>query len=251
MSVPPRVERVVTLAPNLTELVFAVGSGSLVVGTDDFSDEPRAAAKLPKVGGMQPNLEKLAALRPDLVLASTEGNQPALGPALAAAGIPLFVVRTDRVADLPTAVKRVGALLDSPGAEEAEAALRRELAQQERKRSRTAKVLFAIWTEPLYVGGRETFVDDLLVLTGATNAVSRNGWPQHSLESLIASPPDIILYPSPAVSRQQIEALLRRAPGLQPMVVPVDEDLFTRPGPRVARAAAALNAILDRWERSR
>lgn len=251
VDVPQRVQRVVTLAPNLTELVFALGSGALVVGTDDFSDEPAAARSRPKVGGMQPDIEKIAALRPDLVLASSEGNQPALGPALAAAGIPLFVVRTDRLADLPPAMRRLGGLLRSPGTDAAVAAFEQRLAAEKRSRPEKARVLFAVWTDPLYVGGRETFVDDLIELAGAENAVTHEGWPQHSLESLIASPPDVIVYPSPAVTPRQVQALLNRTSGVHPMAVAVDEDLFTRPGPRVADAAAALNAILDTWERSR
>jgi iron complex transport system substrate-binding protein len=106
-------------------------------------------------------------------------------------------------------------------------------------------VLFAVWTDPLYVAGRNTFTDDLFALTGARNAVTVTGWPQYSLESLVADPPDIILYPRGAVPPQQVDALLARTPGVRPRVVSVNEDIFQRPGPRMAEAAAALNAILD------
>src|SRR5215210_6736899 len=98
VALPREIRRVVTLSPNLTEMVFAVGANDRLVGTDDFSNFPIDARGLPKVGGMQPNLEKIVQLKPDLVLASTEGNHPSLAPALAAAKIPLFVIRTDRVA---------------------------------------------------------------------------------------------------------------------------------------------------------
>ena len=85
--------------------------------------------------------------------------------------------------------------------------------------------------------------------SGVRNAASVSGWPQYSLESLIASPPDLLLYPDRSVSRAQIDALVARAK-LRCDVVAVDENVFVRPGPRMAEAAAALNRIVDRWERS-
>lgn len=242
---PGRVERVITLAPNLTEILFATGAGGRIAGTDDYSNYPAAARALPKVGGMQPNIERIVALKPDLVLASTEGNHPSLGPALAAAGIPLFVIRTDRVAEIPIAMRRLGRMFEAAGAEKAAAALERAVKRQRRTRTNAPRLMFAVWTDPLYVAGRATFTDDLFALSGATNAVQVTGWPQYSLESLAAAPPDLILYPRGAVTEQQMAALLARVPGIRPRVVAVDEDLFQRPGPRMAEAAAELNRILD------
>jgi ABC-type hemin transport system substrate-binding protein len=109
--------------------------------------------------------------------------------------------------------------------------------------------LFAVWTEPLYVAGTESFVDDLFVLTGARNDVSARGWPQYSFESFVAHPPDLLLYPTKSVKREAVDALLRRG-GVHVEAVPVDENLFTRPGPRMAEAAGELNRIIDQWEKS-
>ncbi|HYH10696.1 MAG TPA: helical backbone metal receptor [Thermoanaerobaculia bacterium] len=248
VTLPPRITRIVTLSPNLTEIVFAIGAGERIVATDDFSNFPAAAKALPKVGGMQPNIEKIAALRPDLVLASTEGNHPNLAPALSAAKIPLFVVRTDRVAEVTTAMTRLGELLAAPRHQDAVTELRKAVEAQRRTRTHPPRVLFAVWTDPLYVGGQQTFTDDILKLAGAQNSVQVTGWPQYSLESLLAQPPDLILYPRGAVTPQQIDALRERVPELQAEIVAVDEDIFQRPGPRVADAARALNAILDARE---
>ena len=248
VALPPKLERVITIAPSVTEMIFALGSGARVVGVDDHSNFPVAATKLPRVGGMQPNLERIAALKPDVVFASSEGNQPALGPALAAAGIPLFVVRTDRVDEIAPAMERLGALLDGPRTAVAVRELRAAIDAQHRMRARKPRVLFAVWTDPLYVAGRKTFTNDVFELTGAQNAVEVDGWPQYSLESLVAHPPDILLYPRGAVTPQQVDALLQRA-SLRLRVEALDEDVFQRPGPRVGAAAKALNDILDRWER--
>jgi iron complex transport system substrate-binding protein len=119
------------------------------------------------------------------------------------------------------------------------------IAAQKRVRPDRPRVMFAVWTDPLYVGGRNTFTDDILQLAGATNAVEVTGWPQYSLESLLATPPDLILYPRGAVTPEQITALQKRVPELKAEIIAVDEDIFQRPGPRVVEAARRLNAILD------
>ena len=240
-----KITRVVSLAPNVTEILFALGAGDRVVGTDDFSNFPNEAKRIPKVGGMQPNVEKIAALKPEVVFASTEGNHPNLASALAAAGIPLYVVRTDRIDQIAPAMKRIGELLDTPRTDDAVREVRAAIDAQRRTRSRKLRILFAVWTDPLYVAGRNTFTDDLLRLTGAENAVQVEGWPQYSLETLVASPPDLILYPRGAVTPVQVDALMTRVPSLRAEVVSVNEDIFQRPGPRVAEAAKMLNEILD------
>ena len=251
VRLPATIDRVVTLAPNLTEIVFAVGGGEKLVGADDFSNHPPEARALPRVGGMRPDIERVVALAPDLVLASTEGNQPGVAPSLAAAGVPLFVVRTDRLDEIPVSLARVGELLGTGNGETAASTLRDQVRRQSRRRTSQPRVLFAVWPDPLYVAGPGTFTDDLVRLTGARNAVEAGGWPQYSHETLLSRPPDIVLHPAATVSRAAIAALFAAAPSqLRGMeIVAVDDDLFTRPGPRVAEAAAALNAIIDRWSR--
>jgi iron complex transport system substrate-binding protein len=165
--------------------------------------------------------------------------------------IPLYVVRTDRLDEIPRAMERIATLLKTPSS--AASDLRAAIARQKKTRANAPRVLFAVWADPLYVAGRKTFSDDLFELTGATNAVPVEGWPQYSLESLVEQPPDLILYPSKPVSRAQIDKMLNVSADLKRRVtvVAVDENLFTRPGPRVALAAQELNRILDSWRPSR
>lgn len=249
---PIHIDRAVTLAPNLTEIVFAAGGGDKLVGADDFSNHPPEAKRLPKVGGMQPDIERVVALKPDVVLASTEGNQPGIAPSLASAGVPLFVVRTDRLDEIPVALSRVGDLLGTGNGETAASTLRDQIRRQARRRTTSPRMLFAVWADPLYVAGRETFTDDLFALTGARNAVSERGWPLFSHEALIAAPPDIITHPRNTVSRESVEKLFAAAPSVlrRVTIVAVDDDLFTRPGPRVVEAARVLNEIIDAWSAS-
>jgi vitamin B12 transport system substrate-binding protein len=240
--------RFVSLAPNLTEMIYALGDGDLLAGTDVASDFPAAAKALPKVGnGLTPNIERIVALRPTLVIAIAAGLHPNLPRALDAQHIPLLVVRTDRLADVPRAMQRIR---DAAGRERAPAiaTILHALGRQRRVRAKPPRILFVVWSDPLYIAGRDTFTSDLFDVCGARNAASVSGWPQYSLESLIASPPDLLLYPNRSVSAAQIEALKARAKLTCPIVA-VDENVFVRPGPRMAEAAAALNGIVDRWEK--
>src|SRR5712692_1865036 len=97
---PHAVRRIVTLAPNVTEMTFAVGCGPQIVGTDNFSDYPEAVKRLPKVGGVEPDIEKIVALHPDLVIASASNAHPNLRRALAAVRLPLLVIPTDRLSHI-------------------------------------------------------------------------------------------------------------------------------------------------------
>jgi ABC-type hemin transport system substrate-binding protein len=243
---PPReVRRIVSLAPNVTEMAFAAGCGSKVVATDNFSDYPEPVKRLPKVGGVEPDVEKIAAMHPDLAIASSSNAHPNLRRALAAAHVPLLIVRTDRLDQIAPAMSAI----QQRGGCSSMVTITTELERQRRVRRKPPAVMFAVWTDPLYVAGDATYFDDLLKLTGARNAVTSSGWPSYSLETLAAHPPDLLLYPGKSVTTPAIDALLRRA-GVRVEAIAVDENVFTRPGPRVVVAAADLNRILDSWEAS-
>jgi len=237
--------RIVTLAPNVTEMVIALGAADRIVATDDFSADAMPQRKLPRVGGVQPNLEKIVAVRSDLVIANAAGLPPTLGRSLASVHIPLLVVTNERLADIAKSMTSIGLSLGINSAA-AVARLNASLAQQRRTRERPPRIMLAVWTDPLYVAGRNTFADDLFTLCGATNAVEVNGWPSYSLESFVAHPPDILLYPNHSVTPSAVDALLARAGTSKVVAIAVDENLFTRPGPRVGEAGARLNAILER-----
>ncbi|MEA2326817.1 MAG: cobalamin transport system substrate-binding protein [Thermoanaerobaculia bacterium] len=236
--------RIVTLAPNVTEMVLALGAADRVVGTDDYSADAMPRRKLPRVGGLQPNLEKIVALRPDLVIANAAGLPPNLGRSLASVHIPLLVVTNERLADIGKSMTMIANALGISSRLPV-ASLNASLARQRRARAHPPRIMLAVWTDPLYVAGRNTFADDLFTLCGATNAVEVNGWPSFSLESFVAHPPDILLYPNHSVTPSAVQALLTRAGTKNVLAIPVDENLFTRPGPRVGEAGVILNSILD------
>ncbi|HVR41913.1 MAG TPA: helical backbone metal receptor [Thermoanaerobaculia bacterium] len=257
VELPPAVERIVTLAPNVTELVAAAGGAGRIVGTDDASDFPPSIRPLPTVGEMQPSLEAIVTLDPDLVIASTAGNPPSLGPALAALRIPLFVLKTDRLEDLGPALRQLGEVLGTDPAEAIES-LETGLARGRRSRSPRPRVLVLLWPEPLYVAGVGTYVDDLIGLAGGRNAVRVGGWPAYSLEALVASPPDLILVPGESVGPDLMRRLVAESEAWKAVpaasegrIHPFPDDLVLRPGPRVTEGLREINEILDSWERAR
>jgi iron complex transport system substrate-binding protein len=229
-------------------MVYALGAGDRIVGTDDYSDSPPAAKAKPKVGGVTPNLERILALHPDLVLVASSNAGPQLLGALQRVHLPFTVVRTDRLADVPVALETIGKRLGLDNAGAARAALDAALAGQRRARAKRPRVLFVAYTQPLYVAGRKTFAGDIIELCGAENAAPVDGWPQYSIEALLANPSDVVLHPDKSVSHAQVVALFANSPK-KPEVVAVDENVFSRPGPRIVDAARRLNAILDAHER--
>jgi ABC-type hemin transport system substrate-binding protein len=247
--------RAVTLAPSLTELAFATGCGDRVVGTDDHSDFPPAARNLPKVGGVEVDLERLLALRPTVVIASTIADESRLERALNRASVLLVLVKTDRLAQVGAAQRRISEVLGCSEMSGKASSLEERLQTEKRRRSPSPRVLFLAWDNPLYVAGRETFANDLLELSGATNAVDAavTGWPQYSREALLAARPDVVIFPVESLSGEEVRArfaadpVWREVPAVREgRVYVVDEDLFTRTGPRVPSAARELNSILDR-----
>jgi iron complex transport system substrate-binding protein len=242
--------RIVTLAPNLTEIVYALGAGDSVLGTDDYSDYPAAAKLKAKLGGVVPNVEGIAALRPDLVLVSSSAASPPLRSALERLKVRYAVIATDRAAHIPLAMQHIGMLigLSAADAARARAQLEAALEHQTRHRQSGIRVLFVVYADPLHVAGHETFAGDIIELCGAENAATVKGWPQYSMEALLANPPDIVLHPDKSVPHEQVMALFAKA-ARQPEVLAVDENIFSRPGPRIVDAAAMLNATLDTWEK--
>jgi iron complex transport system substrate-binding protein len=226
-------------------MVIALGAADRIVATDDYSADAMPARKLPRVGGLQPNLEKIVAVRPDLVIANAAGLTPTLGRSLASVHIPLLVVTNERLDDITKSMTSIATALGIDS-KPAVAALNASLARQLRTRRNPTRVMLAVWIDPLYVAGRNTFADDLITLCGARNAVQVNGWPSYSLESFVAHPPDILLYPNHSVTPEAVRSLLTRANTKNVVAIPVDENLFTRPGPGVGNAARILNGILER-----
>ena len=245
--VAPR--RVVTLAPNLTEIVFALGAGNALVGVSEYSDHPPEARGIPRVGGLEISAEKVASLRPDLVLATREGNARGPVSALAAAGLKVVVLPTGSLDAVLESVRLAGEALGRPQAARqlVESLSRRREAVRARVRGRPRpRAVLLVWPDPPQAAGGGTFLDDVLSEAGAENLLaSRPGWPVVSAEYLTTAPVDVVVLPASSETRAVFErarssGALSRGAVSRARVVWMNEAALTRPGPRVFDALEEL-----------
>ncbi len=234
--------RVVTLAPNLTEIVFALGAGGCLVGVSEYSDYPEAARAIPRVGGLEIDPEKVAALRPDLVLAVAEGNASGSVRALEAAGLPVTVTPSGSLDAVLESIRIVAGRLGRP--EEGRRLVEDLSGRRAAVRARVAgrprpQALLLVWPDPPQAAGAETFLNDLLTEAGAANIVGdRRGWPILSGEYVATAPVELLVAPDsvetrPAWDRAFATGALSRGPIARARRVRLDEAALTRPGPRV------------------
>jgi iron complex transport system substrate-binding protein len=249
----PAPRRVVALAPNLTEIVFALGAGAGLVGVSDYSDYPPAARAIPRVGGLEVSAERVASLRPDLVLATQEGNARGPVSALAAAGVRVVVLPTGSLDAVLESIRLCG---DALGRRETAARLvesleRRRAAVRARSSGlRRPKTVLLVWPDPPQAAGGGTFLDDVLSDAGAENLLrTRPGWPVVSPEYLTTAPADVLVLPAspenrPIFERSLSAGALSRGTIGRARVVWMDEASLSRPGPRVFDALEELAAAL-------
>ena len=248
----PSPRRVVALAPSLTEIVFALGAGDTLVGVSEYSDYPEAARKIPRVGGLEVDPEKVAALSPDLVLAIAEGRGRASVSALEGAGIPVAVLPSGSLDAVLEDIQAVGERLGrrTQAEELVDRLSRRRRAVRESAPKNGPRTLLLVWPDPPQAAGGGTFLNDVLTETGARNLVGdRSGWPVLSAEYLATAPVDLLVVPESeqtkgAYERAFREGPLSRGPVSRTRVLRLDESALTRPGPRVFDALERLAAAV-------
>ena len=199
VTLPDNPQRVVCLAPSLTETVYVLGLGKIVVGVTDYTDYPPEAQAKPSVGGFtDPSLEKIVSLHPDLVLAMAEINREETVDELEHVGIPVFVVDPQGLQGILASVQDVGDALNR--SRKARTLVKRLQAQRAAvvagvKGLPRPKVLVVIWYDPLITAGSKSFVTDVISDAGAQSVTAniQQVWPQISLEKMLYLSPDFIL----------------------------------------------------------
>lgn len=244
-----------TLAPNLTEIVFALGAGDRLVGVSDFSDFPPAARRLPSIGGVNPDLERIAALSPDLILATSEGNSPRIVSLLEKQGYPVLATRAPSLEGVLESILEISRRLGIPDRGESlvESLRKRESAVASRPTaSRCPGVLVLVWPSPPQAAGKGTFADDLIRRAGGENCIPRSGWPVVSAEFLTRSSCRLVVFPAEAstaavFARAFRQGALARMPAVQRGgLLGIDVAILTRPGPRAFDALEILSNRLAR-----
>ncbi|MDX1387524.1 MAG: helical backbone metal receptor, partial [bacterium] len=192
-------ERIISLKPNITEIVFALGAGDKLVGVTNFCKRPAKARSLPKVADyIKADPEKILRLQPDLILASKENSSQKEIHFLEARGIPVELLSFQRLADLKISIQKMGALLERvPQAQALVENFEKELASLKPlgKNHTRLKALLVVGYEPLVVVGGNNFIDESITHLGISNVAgqSRMSYPTYSTEQLIRSAPEIII----------------------------------------------------------
>ncbi len=248
--------RIVSKTPALTEILFALRLGDRVVGVTTYCDWPPEARELPKIGGyVNPSVEAILSLRPDLVLVTPAAGNRDAALAVRRAGVRLEVIQAETLEETYAAIERTAGACGVPGRglELARAVRRRVEAAAAVARTRgRVKALFCLQLEPLIAAGPGTLPGELMSLAGGENVVREGRYPQVGIETVLAAAPEVILEarmdrPAPG-SAERALSFWRRWPTIPAVrerrVFVFDATTALRPGPRVADAVEELASRL-------
>ncbi|WP_306440174.1 cobalamin-binding protein [Pandoraea anhela] len=259
VTLPAPAKRVVSLAPHATELLFAAGAGDKVVGVVKYSDYPEAAQRLPRVGDNSAlDLERILALKPDLLVVWMHGNSQRQVEALRRLKLPVFYSEPKHLSDLPDAIETLGTLMGTPAKAQASADAFRARYEALRKQYASrppVPVFYQVWAQPLMTLNGTHMVSDVIRLCGGVNVFADEAplVPRVSVEAVLAKAPEAMFTATQgATTSDKPLATLdswRQWPQLPAVarnnLFGIDGDLINRPGPRILDGARALCEDLD------
>jgi iron complex transport system substrate-binding protein len=242
ITVPDTVTRFISLAPNITEIVYAIGAGDALVGRTTYCNYPPEAEKVEAVGDtLKPSIEKIIALKPQIVFVSTASQLEAFTSELEAHHIAVYVTDSHDLEGVFRSIERIAELLKrQPQANQLLRQLRTRVAAIEDKvKSRPPiKVFYQVSGEPLYTIGRDAFLTDLIRRAGGISVTADvpGAWPKYSAESALAAGAEAIVLPaggSMGEGNSNVASALRRSPAVaNGRVYKINADHLSRPGPR-------------------
>jgi iron complex transport system substrate-binding protein len=246
--------RIVSLAPHLTEQLFAIGAGDLIVGTTDFADYPEAAKALPRVARAHSvDLERVSTARPDLILVWGSGFPPATIDAVRRLGVPTFVSEPTHLADIATSMERLGVLTGRPAKAAAGAFNAKLAALRERYRGRReVRVFYQVWSEPLMTLGGRHVVSEAIALCAGRNVFADLTpiAPRVSTEAVLATDPEVIITAEPGARPSEALSTWKRFERMSAVrnhhLVTLDADRINRNGPRIVDEIAVMCDAIDR-----
>ena len=244
VRLPEKIDRIISLAPNLTEIVYAVGAGDQLVGDTDYCDYPAAAKAVTKIGDtMHPSIERIVALKPQIVLVSTASQLEAFTKQLDQQNIVVYVTNPQSLEDVFRSIQTLGDLFGHhDGTTTMVADLRRRAGAVEvaTMSLRPVKVFYQVSDEPLYTIGRDAFLTDLIHRAGGVSVTADvpGAFPRFSDEAALAAKPEAIILPTGGgamgTANSKVAAALKDSPAvLSNRIYKIDENHLQRPGPRL------------------
>ena len=254
VSLPAKVTRVISLAPNLTEIVFAVGAGDKLVGRTSYCDYPPEAKTVAEVGDTRtPALEKIIALQPQVVLVSTASQLEVFTKQLQDHNIAVFVTDPHDLEGVFRSIEQVGEIIGTKNQADLLVKNLRERTtaiELAIKGKQPVRVFYQLSAEPLITAGHDAFVTDLMRRAGIISVTADvpGAWPRYSNESALAAKPEAIILPtggSMGTANSDVTEALRQSPAVvQGRVYKINDDYLTRPGPRAIDGFEAMARAL-------
>lgn len=246
--------RIVSLAPNITEILFFVKAQGLLKGVTRFCNYPEEAKKIEKVGGISDvDVEKIISLEPDLIIATKDGNPRRVVDFLEAASIPSFVINPRNIEEIIDSMEKIACLtggsIDVFGKIES---IRGEFMLRRRRESGGGpRVLFLVSRSPMIAAGKDTFINEMILFSGGINVVEDFdiSYPRLGVEIILSLSPDIIFAVTSMggeVGDGQLKRIRDIAGRGRIQIIAVDPDIYTRPGPRLFQGMREIEEILDR-----
>ena len=242
---PASPERIVSLAPNLTEIICDLGMGERIVAVTDYCDYPPEVIKKPKVGGFSnPSLEMIVSLKPDLVFLTEDGNPKSVDDRLRKMGIKTYIFRARKIKELSQAILNLGKALGEPRKAKLKAQWLETQLNRFEKRDRkyfegqVKKAVFIVQPVPLIVAGKETIMDDAFEILGIANigAAGGKGYPKFSVEEFISLEPYALFFGKGNKMEERAKPLLDKLKFLPAVregrIFFLDEAVY-RLGPRI------------------
>lgn len=247
--------RVVSLAPSVTEILFAVGLDAEVVGVTTFCDYPAQAKSKPKIGSSTPNLEAILGLKPDLIVGNKDYIRPDVLAKLEQLKVPVFILSPQTVEDILVHISTVGRLVGRDREARAVVQGLRDRLGEIRSRMAAAKpirVFYVVNTDPLISVGAGSFIHQMLELAGGENIVGQTAvsYPKVSLEEVLRRDPEVLLFPVgategiPEAEQRQWRKWTSLSAVTHNRLHQVKAELVNRPGPRVVDGIEALAKVI-------
>ena len=243
VTLPTKIDRIVSLAPNLTEIVYAVGAGDRLVGRTSYCDYPPPAKAVTEVGDtLHPSIERIIALKPQVVLVSTASQLENFTRQLDEQKIAVYVTNPQSLDDVFSSMQKLGDLFGNHDKTVFEVESLRYRAIEVESKSLTVKpirVFFQVSDQPLYTIGREAYLTDLIKRAGGVSVTAEvpTAFPRFSDEAALASKPEAIILPtggSMGNANSTVAPALKTSPAaLNKRVYKINDDLLSRPGPRL------------------
>ena len=249
LAKPPT--RLVSLAPSITEVLYAIGSSEQIVGVTEYCDYPPEARLKPKVGYIHPNLESIVALRPDLILAPREFLRAEILGKLEQLKLATFILEAKTIEDVLSHIQTIGRMLGHSASADALVAEMRQRITEIKTRTAALprpRLLYVLNSEPLITVGPDSFIGQLIELAGGTNVAARakTPYPRLNMEEVLKADPELLIFPVGAAegipdSEQRVWKRWGTLTAVkQGRFHHISSDLLNRPGPRIVQGLETL-----------